>query len=158
MIKEIIIIVLLSFLPFLEARAGIPYGILVGLPWWIVLGVTIIANIAVAPIGYFFWKVIIHWFRKIKLVDNFYHKTIERVQRKSGKYVDKYGTMGLALFIGVPLPGSGVYTAALASIIFGMKFKKFIIASIIGVVIASVIVTVIVMSGIGAFGFLVKQF
>lgn len=158
MIKEIMIIVLLSFLPFLEARAGIPYGILAGLPWWIVLGVTIIANIAVAPIGYFFWKTIIHWFRRINFVDKFYHKTIERVQRKSKAYIEKYGTMGLALFIGVPLPGTGVYSAALASIIFGIKFKKFMIASIIGVVVASVLVTIIMLTGMGAFGFFVKQF
>lgn len=156
MIKQIIIIILLSVLPFLEARAGIPYGIIVGIPWWLVLIIVIISNILVAPLGYFFWDTLIHLFRKIGFVDKLYHKTVEKVQKKSRKYVEKYGELGLAIFIGIPIPGSGVYSGSLAAIIFGLKFKKFMIASIIGVVVASVLVTIIMLSGIGIFDFFVK--
>ncbi|MDP1709759.1 MAG: small multi-drug export protein [Candidatus Komeilibacteria bacterium] len=46
------------------------------------------------------------------------------VQNKfSGKY-QKYGLWGLALFIGVPIPGTGAWTGALAAFIFGIPFKK----------------------------------
>ncbi len=72
------------------------------------------------------------------------------------KYVDKYGTIGLALFIGVPLPGSGVWTGALAAFLLGFKRKEFSIANIVGVLIAGVIVTFVVVAGINGFSLFVK--
>jgi len=66
-----------------------------------------------------------------------------RTQKNIQKYVDKYGELGVALFIGVPLPGSGVYSGALGAYVIGLKLKKFIIADIIGVLIAGTIVTII---------------
>ena len=66
-----------------------------------------------------------------------------RTQKNIQKSVDKYGELGVALFIGVPLPGSGVYSGALGAYVIGLNFKKFIIADIIGVLIAGTIVTII---------------
>ena len=60
------------------------------------------------------------------------------------------------MFIGIPLPGSGVYSGALGSYLIGLKYKKFIIANIVGVVIAGIIVTLVVLSGNGIFSLFVK--
>jgi uncharacterized membrane protein len=59
--------------------------------------------------------------------------------------------LGVAIFIGIPLPGTGVYAAALGSNLIGLSYKKFIIADIIGVLIAGIIVTIITLSGRGLF-------
>ncbi|KYK26259.1 hypothetical protein AYK26_05625 [Euryarchaeota archaeon SM23-78] len=78
------------------------------------------------------------------------------MQKKSKKYVEKYGELGLAIFIGIPLPGSGVWSGALAANIFGLKFRKYLVASIIGVLIAGIMVTIIMVSGAEVFGVFVK--
>ncbi len=155
-IRDLLVIAVLTLLPFLELRASIPYGILLGYPWWIVFVVCVIFNIILAPLTYFFWNKLIHLVRWIKPIDKLYHKTIERVQKKARKYVEKYGELGLAIFIGIPLPGSGVWSGALAANIFGLRFKKYMVASIIGVIIAGIIVTIIMVSGAQVFGLFVK--
>ncbi|MBW2990914.1 small multi-drug export protein [Candidatus Woesearchaeota archaeon] len=156
LVRDLIIIAGLTLLPFTELRASIPYGIITGYPWWVVFVIAIIFNIILAPITYFFWNKIIHLLRWIRFIDNLYQKTIERVQKKSRKYVEKYGELGLAIFIGIPLPGSGVWSGALAANIFGLKFRKYMVASIIGVLIAGIIVTIIMVSGTEIFGLFVK--
>ena len=70
--------------------------------------------------------------------------------------MDKYGEIGIALFIGIPLPGSGVYSGSLGANLIGLKYKKFIIANILGVLIAGIIVTIIVLSGNNAFSYFIK--
>jgi len=62
------------------------------------------------------------------------------------------------LFIGVPpTPGSGVYTGALAAFILGLNFKKFLIATVIGVFIAGILVTIATLTGVGIFEFMLKK-
>lgn len=156
LLRDLVIIAILTLTPFLELRASIPYGIVLGHAWWAVFLIAVIFNILIAPVTYFFWNKIIHLLRWIKFVDKLYHKTIERVQKKAKKAIDKYGELGLAVFIGIPLPGSGVWSGALAANILGLRFRKYMIASIIGVLIAGIIVTVIVMSGTGLFDLFVK--
>jgi uncharacterized membrane protein len=151
--NDLLTLIGITLLPFLELRASIPYGILnTDYHWFLVFAICAIANILLAPLVWFFVHYVMHLFLKIKTIENLYHKTLERTQNKIHKSVDKYGEFGLAIFIGIPLPGSGVYSGALAATILGFHFKDYFKASIIGVIIASVIVTLVVLSGSEAFG------
>jgi len=78
------------------------------------------------------------------------------MQKKINKHVDKYGELAVAIFIGIPLPGSGVYSGAIAAYLLGLKYRKFIIANIIGVLIAGIIVTIISLTGAGIFNIFLK--
>ena len=150
-------IALVTFLPFLELRASIPYGIFVlKMHWLAVFVIAVIANIILGPLIYFFLDKIIHIFLKIKFIDNIYQRYVEKTQEKIHKYVEKYGEAAVAIFIGIPLPGSGSYSGALAAYIMGLGYKKFIIANIIGVLIAGIIVTAIILTGTTAFSFFIK--
>ncbi len=158
MLKELLIIILLTFVPALELRASIPYGVLIaGINWATVFLVGCAANIILGLIIYYFIDVFIHLFLKAEPIKRIWEKVIERTQKKVQPYVEKYGEMGLAVFIGIPLPGSGVYTAAIAAYLLGMSYKKFFIATIWGVLIAGTIVTAIVLSGNEAWYFLIKR-
>jgi uncharacterized membrane protein len=64
-----------------------------------------------------------------------------KIDKKASKYVDKYGLLGLALFVGVPLPGTGAYSGALAAHLLGMEKKKAMIAVAIGITIAGILVS-----------------
>ena len=154
---NILILIGLTLLPFLELRASIPYGIInTDLNWMVVFIVCVLANIVLAPLVYFFIDKVIHLFFFIKPFKKMYHYNIERTQKRIHKYVEKYGEIGVALFIAVPLPGSGVYSGAIAAYILGMSYKDFMKAAVIGVLIAGIIVTTISISGNEAFKFFIK--
>ncbi len=153
--NEILTLIGLTLLPFLELRASIPYGILnTNLNWMAVFVICVLANIILAPIAYFLIDKVIHLFFFIKPFKKVYDYYITKTQKKIHKYVEKYGEIGLALFIAVPLPGSGVYSGAIAAYVLGMSYKDFIKAAAVGVLIAGVIVTAISLTGNEAFKFL----
>ncbi len=157
LLNNILIISAITFLPFLELRASIPYGILVlKMHWFQVFMIASIANIILGPIVYFFIDKLIHIFLKVKFIDNIYQKYVEKTQKNIHKYVEKYGEAAMAIFIGIPLPGSGSYSGALAAYLIGLGYKKFIIANVIGVLIAGIIVTAVVITGINAFDVFIK--
>ncbi|MBW2964479.1 hypothetical protein KY363_03390, partial [Candidatus Woesearchaeota archaeon] len=67
MIKEILILTLITFIPALELRASIPYGILkMHMHWLDVFLICVIANIILGIIIYFLLDKVVHLFLKIK--------------------------------------------------------------------------------------------
>tara|TARA_B100000315_G_C14592561_1_gene596713 strand:+ start:3838 stop:4317 length:480 start_codon:yes stop_codon:yes gene_type:complete len=157
MLNEIINIILLTLTPALELRASIPYGILIAnLNWFIVLVVAVITNIILGPVVFFIIDKFIHLFLRMSWFSKIWDKVVERSQRKVKPYVDKYGEWGLALFIGIPLPGSGVYTGAVAAYLLGFDKKKFFGAVVAGVLIAGILVSLIVATGVSGFSLFVK--
>lgn len=157
MINGILWLVVLTFLPFLELRASIPYGILaLKMNWLVVFLICVIANILLGPIVYIFLDKVIHLFLRIKVIDKIYSYYVERTQKRIHRYVERYGLLGVSIFIGLPIPGSGSYSGALGSYLLGIGFKRFVIANIIGVLIAGILVTVISLTGGGIFNFLIK--
>ncbi|MFH1064099.1 MAG: small multi-drug export protein [Candidatus Woesearchaeota archaeon] len=158
MIREIIELVVITFLPLLELRASIPYGILkLKMGWPEVFIICVIANILLGILVYFLLDKLVHLVIRIKPIGRLYKRIVIKTQSKVRPYVERYGEIGVALFIGVPLPGSGVYTGALGSYLLGLGYKKFTIACIIGVIIAGVAVTIISLFGAGAYGFFLKM-
>ena len=157
LLTNILLIIAITFLPFLELRASIPYGILIlKMHWFPVIIIAVITNIILGPIVYFFLYKIIHIFLRIEFLNKLYQNLVEKTQKKVHKYVEKYGEFAVAIFIGIPLPGSGSYSGALAAYLIGLGYRKFIIANIIGVLIAGIIVTFITLTGANAFNFLIK--
>jgi len=155
--NEIILLILLTLVPFLELRASIPYGIFkTDLHWGLVFLICVAANIVLAPLVWIFIHKFMQIFLKIKFVNKIYKKIVSRTQKRVKPYVEKYGKIGLALFIGVPLPGSGVYSGGLGAYLLGFDFKDYLKASVIGVLIAGVAVLLISMFGNGAWLFLIK--
>lgn len=156
-LNPILLIILWTLVPALELRASIPIGIIgYNIAWPIVFLVAVAANIILAPIVYFFLDKVVHIFLRIKWINKIYSKHIERTQKRIRPYVEKYGHYGLALFIGVPLPGSGVYTGMFAAYLLGIGYKKSFLAAIIGVLIAGIIVTLISVTGAEAWSFFIK--
>lgn len=150
-------ITLITLIPTLELRASLPYAILVlNMPWYSAFLWVALINILLAPIVYFSLRFFLHIFLRIPFFERIYEHSLLKVQSKIRPKVEKYGDIGLALFIGIPLPGSGVYTGALAAFILDIRPRNFLIASIIGVLIAAVIVLAVVLSGSELFQWILK--
>jgi len=158
---KILALVLVTFIPLLELRASIPLGILsggtkifgltlqgFGLNFILVFIVCVISNIILGILVYFFLDKFVKHLMGFGLFAKYYNRKLKKTQRKIEPYVRKYGTFGVSLFIGLPLPGSGSYTGALGAYLLGLGYKKFVIANIIGVVIAGITVTILTLAGI----------
>ena len=57
--------------------------------------------------------------------------------------IQKYEFIGLMLFVGIPLPGTGAWTGALIASLLNIRIKKAFPAIICGVLIATVIMCII---------------
>ncbi len=155
--NEILNLIWITFLPFLELRASIPYGILkTNMHWSLIFLICVITNIILGAVLYPLLDKIIRISTKIKIIENLYQRYVEKTQKKINKYVEKYGELAVAVFIGIPLPGSGVYSGALAAYLIGLKYRKFMIANIIGVLIAGIVVTIVSLTGVELFNVFIK--
>jgi len=155
---EILKMVAITFLPALELRASIPYGIFgTDFHWSSVFIICVVANFIVGILIFIFLEWIIKLMCLIKPIEALWKRYIDRTQKRISKGVEKYGEWAVAVFIGIPLPGSGVYTGAVASFLIGLNFKKFIVANLIGVIIAGVLVTLFCLTGFGLSNIFIKQ-
>ena len=157
MILTLLKLVGITFIPALELRASIPIGIHVyKMNFVAVFFICVIANFLLGII--FYW--VLDQFAKLlcrnSAFNRLYQKVLLRNQKKIQQIVDKYGELGVAIFIGIPLPGTGVYSGAIGSYAIGLKFKKFILADLIGVIIAGILVTIASLIGGGIFAFFIK--
>lgn len=142
MISKIPTVGLITLVPGLELRASIPYGLFaLKLPLSYVIITAFLTNIILGIATYFFLDKFVHYFLRYHLFAKLYYKTVGKIQRRVHKYVEKFGILGVSLFIGIPLPGSGSYSGAIGAYALGLGFKKFIIANILGVLIAGTLVT-----------------
>lgn len=146
MIQALFLLAGITLLPALELRASIPFGIFGmkdTLSWPIVVMVCVITNIILGWMVFLIMAPVFNLFRKWNWFDTRIWPVLEKTRNKIHPYVEKYGELGVALFIGIPLPGSGVYTGAFGAYLIGVEKKKFIVANILGVLIAAAAVTIL---------------
>jgi uncharacterized membrane protein len=147
-----ITLLLITFLPYIELRGSIPIGIIgFGLDPLEVFAICTIANvIIILPIFVFldfaFERVFrISWFHR------HVEPRIDRIRDAAEDKVERYGFLGLAAFVAIPLPGTGAYSGCLASYLMGMERKKSILSVALGVLVAGILVTLASMGVFSAF-------
>ena len=140
MFQDILFTFLISFSPFGEARAGIPYGELVGLPILLVFIIGLTANLLVFPI---FYRAI-EFSNKHFFKNKYYKKSAiylsSRARIKTKAIIKKYGVWGLMVFVMIPLPVTGAYIGTIAAYVFGISYRKSLIAISSGITISSIMV------------------
>ncbi|MBD3387386.1 MAG: hypothetical protein GF416_00345 [Candidatus Altiarchaeales archaeon] len=130
-------VAVITCIPWIELRGSIPVGILkLGLDPLQVLVSSVMVNIAVIYPAFIFLDWFFELMKKTPL-----KRFIERTQSKAQPYVERYGMLGLAFFVAVPLPGTGAYSGSLAAHIFGMKNRRAFLAISAGIAFAGLAVT-----------------
>ena len=146
-----LIVLLISMLPIVELRGAIPVAIAVlGMPWQEAVPLAILGNMIPIP----FLLLVLEWLLKLisrfrwgqRVTDWLYART-----RSKGKVVERYAELGLIVFVGIPLPGTGGWTGSLAAKIFGLDFWKSFLCVFIGVLLAALIVTLVTLLGVSFF-------
>lgn len=139
--KEITVFVI-SLLPALELRGGLIAAALLGLKPLPSYFISILGNILPIPFILWFMEAILNWMRKTKVFKKFALFLDKKVEKHKGQ-IEKYGFWGLVLFVGIPLPGTGVWTGCLIASFLKMEKKKAFLGAFIGMLIASVIMMVV---------------
>ncbi len=136
--KGLLHLLVLTFVPGVELRGAIPISILYykNSPLTSFLILTFF-NILIVPLVFLLWDIALFIADKIKIVDLY----LQKLRKRSERAVEKYGFWALALFVAVPLPGTGAYTGAFIAELFGMNKKKAFLSVSIGVFIAGLLVT-----------------
>lgn len=132
--------------PIVEARGGIVYGIAVGLDPVQVLTISVTGNLAVAPViipVLNFIEGILRRFRsssRVKRLVDLYLNLLDSIRGRGRRYVDRYGLLGLTIFVAVPMPGSGAWAGSALAYVMGLRYSRSIIAIGTGVLAAALIV------------------
>ena len=78
---------------------------------------------------------------------------VEKLESKAmgkSEKIEKYQFWGLVLFVGIPLPGTGAWTGSLIASLLGVRFRKAFPAVLLGIVMATVIMSVMSYGLLGA--------
>jgi len=142
MLKQYIIVFLISMVPLIELRGAVPYAIASGLPVLPSYIIAIIGNMIPVPLIFFFARKVLEWGKDKPVIGGFFTFCLEKGHKGGEKLKEKAGKglyWALFLFVGIPLPGTGAWTGTLAASILDMDFKKSVTAIVCGVVLAGII-------------------
>ena len=152
MLKNYLIIFLISMVPLIELRGAIPVSQGLGLPIISSYIICIIGNMIPVPIIYLFARKVLEWGQNKKLIGGICTFFLVKGSKAGKKLEEKAGKglfLALLLFVGIPLPGTGAWTGTLAASLLDMRFKDTVIAVSLGVLLAGVIM---MLASLGIFG------
>lgn len=148
-VSEEVVIFIISMCPFLELRGGLLAASLLKVPILKAIPICIIGNIIPIPFILFFIRAIFAWMKRFKIFRGLIERLENRAMSKSDK-VTQYEFMGLVLFVGIPIPGTGAWMGSLISALLEMDIKKAVVAELIGIAIATVIMSFLSYGLLGA--------
>jgi len=140
---EFLFTMLVSMVPVVELRGGLPFGVALGLPPWEALAASIIGNLIPLPFIVVYIRRIFQWMRRRMPRLDGVVDSLERKAHLKGNKVNKYKYLGLMIFVAIPLPGTGGWTGALAAAFLDMPLRKAMPSMAAGVCIAGAIVSFI---------------
>ena len=116
---------LIAMSPVFELRGAIPVAIgLYGLPVWsayffAVMG-NLVPSLSIPLIGF-----LSNWLsHRFSFFDRFFTWLFARTRSQHAKKFERYKDFALILFVAIPLPFTGVWTASLAAFVFGIPFSR----------------------------------
>ena len=144
-----VVVAILSALPISEVRGGIPTGMAMGMPLSQILPIAIVCNVlSVVPVVLWF-NPVVDWLSERGYCRWLVDKLLARARSKK-PMVDKYGIYALTFLVAVPLPVTGAWTGSLVAAVFKMDFWRALLCMLLGVLIASTIVTIVSLGGFHA--------
>ncbi len=131
---------IISMLPVLELRGGLLAAKLLELPLLRAIPICILGNIIPIPFILLLIKKFIGWTKKTRHLAFLGNWLEDKAAQRSDK-IESFEFLGLMLFVGVPLPGTGAWTGSLIAALLEIDFKKSVIAELCGIAMATVIMS-----------------
>lgn len=133
-------VLILAALPIAELRAAIPLGVVAGLPITEAFTLGVVGNLL--PVGFlllllpYALRILSYWSLGKRLLNRLHFKV-----QANRDIVDKFGFIGLFLFVAIPFPGTGAWTGSLVAVVLEMKILKAFVAIAFGVLGAGAIIS-----------------
>ncbi len=136
-------VLILSALPITELRLSIPYFIIYEqIDTLTAVLYSIIGNILIGLIVFNIIGPIMYNIRNSYLLSKPINYLINRTKTRSS-LINNFKAFGLMIFIGIPLPFTGVWTGSLAAYLFGVTRRRAMLAIVLGVFMSATIVTIL---------------
>lgn len=132
-------VLLVSAMPFSELRGGIPLAIYYGFDPVEAFLIAVLGNLIPVPFLLLFLERLRSFASRWWLTAKLYQMVERRTERKR-KLIDKYGYLGLTMFVAVPLPVTGAWTGSLLAFLLRLNPLKAFVFIAMGVIIAGVLV------------------
>lgn len=140
---EFILTLLVSMIPVVELRGGIPFGVAAGLPVWAAYLAAVIGNLLPVPFIVVYIRRIFMFMRQhMPRLNSVVDRMEQKAHLKSASVL-KYQYLGLAIFVAIPLPGTGAWTGALVAAFLDMRLKKAMPSIVGGVLSAGLIISIL---------------
>ena len=152
----LIYVFLLSMAPVVELRGGIPIGVSLGLSPWLSFLVAVAGNLVVIPPLLWFWSWLLADLERWPRIGPLVRRFEARVRLRGEEAVQRYGAIGLFLFVALPLPGTGAWSGTLLAAALGVKKRYALPAIALGVVVAGLLVTLASAGAMRGLEFLVR--
>jgi len=144
------VIFIVSMIPILECRGGLVVASLLKVNIWRAIPICILGNTLPIPFLLLFIKRIFTWLKKFKWSRPLVEKLEKRALNKSSG-ISNGEFFGLMLFVGIPLPGTGGWTGSLVASFMEMKPGRAILSIFLGILIATVIMSIVSYGALGIF-------
>ena len=146
-----IIIFIISMIPILELRGGLLAAspALLNVPILRAIPICIIGNLLPIPFILLVIEKVLDLMEKIPGLCKIARWVRQKADKNKGQ-IEKFGFWGLALFVGIPLPGTGAWTGSLVAALLHMKFGKAIAAILVGIAMATIIMSLLSYGLLGA--------
>jgi len=137
------LVIIISLLPILELRGGLIAASLMDAPMLPSFLVCFLGNIIPIPfILWFITGIFDYLKKKSKRLGSLVLK-LEKKANSKKEQIEKLKYVGLVLFVGIPLPGTGAWTGCLIASVLEMDKKKAFLATMVGIIMASIIMMVL---------------
>jgi uncharacterized membrane protein len=142
-----VIVAAVSMLPVVELRGAIPIGNnLFHLALWKTLTLSVVGNMIPMFLLVLLLERIVGWLSHVAFFKRFFDWLFRHTRGRSGA-VARSEFWGLVVFVGIPLPGMGVWTGAVLAVAMDMPYWRSMLAGFLGVLLAAVVVTILCLLG-----------
>jgi len=143
LISPILKVLLVAATPISELRGSIPLALgAYHFTIWKAFFYSVLGNMI--PVIFILWfldplsKFLI---ARFKIADKFFTWLFERTRKNNAEKFGRWGDLALAIFVAIPLPMTGAWSGAVAAYVFGIPYKRALLAILGGVIGAGIIVT-----------------
>ncbi|MBQ7076814.1 MAG: small multi-drug export protein [Lachnospiraceae bacterium] len=144
-----VVVFIISLMPILELRGGLLAASLLKVPMLTAIPICVTGNIIPIPFILLLIKKVFAIMKKWTPTGKFVERIEAHAMKRSGRIANAE-FLGLMLFVGIPLPGTGAWTGSLIASLLDVDIKKAVVAEFIGVVIACIIMCIVSYGLLGA--------
>lgn len=135
---------LIAMAPVVELRGSIPIALEVyHLPLWSAYFFSVLGNMMPVLLLPFLGVVIAELSRRFSFLERFFTQLFLYTRKRHERSFELFRDFALVVFVAIPLPFTGAWTATLVAFVFGIPLRRAFPLILLGVIIAAVVVSLI---------------